>query len=129
MKWIILCFLAVGSVAQADELSVRIVPAGLRDNGVRTLTFYSPDQSFYVVVTNVSKEPVRLWKEWCSWGYFTLSFEMTDDKGKVTPITKKVRGWDKNHPDWMLVGPGDSMVFAVNFDESLWTHSPLPAKG
>jgi hypothetical protein len=96
------------------------------ENDVRAITLFTPAQHFYVVVTNVSQEPIRLWREWCSWGYYNLSFKVTDDTGKTTVVKKKPREWRKNYPDSTILGPGDHMVFEVSFDEATWEGAPLP---
>jgi hypothetical protein len=120
--------------ARADEpkqppaLSVRIVPDRAGDDGARSITLWQPSSHFNVVVTNISDKPVRLWREWCSWGYFALSFVVTDEAGKAAVVKKSPRDWDKNYPDWTELAPGDSMVFEVTFAEGTWTNSPLPAK-
>jgi hypothetical protein len=112
-----------------DRVTVRIVPMTHRDDGVRGLTLWNPALPFHVVVTNVSNQPLRLWREWCSWGYYNLSFEVTDEDGKTTTVKKKQRGWRKNYPDWFLVAPSEHMVFDITLDESVWENPPLPEKG
>src|SRR5262250_378073 len=36
---------------------------------------------FYVVLTNISEQPQAVFEQRNSWGYFTVSFEFTTDKG------------------------------------------------
>ena len=67
--------------AQVAPLAVRVVPTSYREETGRAIQLYRPSQHFHVVVTNVSDESVRLWREWCSWGYFNLSFRVTDEEG------------------------------------------------
>jgi hypothetical protein len=86
----------------APRLAVRIVPSTFREKIGRSIELYT-SPNFYVVVTNTSESPVRLWREWCSWGYFNLSFVVTDERGKTTTVTKKPRGWDHNFPDGSIV--------------------------
>ena len=109
-------------------LSVRIVPTSSRGSG-RAIELYRPSQHFHVVVTNISDEPVRLWREWCSWGYFNLSFVVDDAAGNPVVVKKRPRGWDKNRPDWTILEPGDHMVFEVSFDESIWQDAPRSEAG
>jgi hypothetical protein len=122
-------FLSSQSLAEekaSAPITVRIVPDRLNERDERTIWLLPPLQHFRVVLTNVTREPVRLWQEWCSWGYFTLSFEATDQSGKTVNVRKKPRGWDRNYPDWTIIPPGDHMVFDVTFDESIWQNAPLP---
>src|SRR5689334_7045545 len=87
------------SARAADApLSVQIVPTGARGSE-RSIELYQPGAHFHVTLTNKTKQPIRLWKEWCSWGYFNLSFEARGADGKVTRIHKRDRGWDKNFAD------------------------------
>jgi hypothetical protein len=113
----------------APRVEVRIVPTKIGEKIGRAIELWRPEQHFYVVVTNVSDEPVRLWREWCSWGYFNLSFVVTDGAGEEVRVTKRPRGWDKNFPDDSIVPPGGHAVFEVSFDESVWQDAPLPEAG
>lgn len=105
----------------APPLAIRIVPSSYQEKTGRVL-----QRRFHVVITNVSGQPVRLWKEWCSWGYFNLSFVVTGRDGKTFVVKRKPRGWDKNYPDWAIVPPGDHRVFDVSFEDSTWENVPVP---
>ena len=114
----------------ADALAVRIVPERTDDHGKRSITLWQPAQHFHVIITNLSDKPVRLWRDWCSWGEQILSFEVTDENGKAIVVKRNARSYNKNYPDWTLVPPGDHMVFEVSFDQTTgWTNAPMPEKG
>ena len=113
----------------ADSLAVRIVPSSTNNKGGHSITLFLPAQHFYVVITNVSKEPVRLWREWCSWGYYSLSFSVVGPDGKDILVKKKQIGWTKNFPDSTTLAPGDHLVFEVTFDQAVWPDAPVPDKG
>jgi hypothetical protein len=81
---------------------------------------------FHVVVTNVSKQPVRLWKESCSWGYYNLSFTAAGRDGKTVAVKKLKRAFTSNRPDWMLLPPGDHLVLDVSFEDHIWEDLPVP---
>jgi hypothetical protein len=129
----VLAILAVGAGADepktADILAVRIVPTGYHEKTGRAIEVYGPSQHFHVVVTNVSDRPVKLWRDWCSWGYFSLSFVATGEDGKPVTVGKKLREWMKNFPDATIVPPGDHMVFEVALDDDVWKDPPLPERG
>jgi len=112
-----------------DSLAVRIVPTRTSDKGVRSIDLYRPSDHFHVVITNVSKDPIRLWREWCSWGYYALSFRIADENGKTTEVRKGPRAWTRNAPDAAALAPGDHMVLEVAFDQDTWPDAPLPGKG
>jgi hypothetical protein len=131
----VLTFLALAAMMQGDklpkarpdgDLQVRIVPSSFREKTGRAIELYRPSQHFHVVVTNVSKEHVRLWREWCSRGYFNVSFTVTDESGKTVTVKKRPRGWDKNYPDCSVIPPGGHMIFEISFDDTTWQGAPLP---
>src|SRR5689334_20132316 len=105
-------------------VAVTIVPTSSGGRSGDAIELFG-DSHFHVVVTNSSGAPIKLWKEWCSWGYFSLSFEARDASGRSFVISKKVRGWDKNFPCPIVVGPGRPWVIDVNLDPSIWQNSPL----
>ena len=95
-------------------------------NGERTID-YSLDNAlgysvhsphFHVIISNASDKQQRIWREWCSWGYYALSFEITDQNGKKWIASKKPRGWDKNYPDFWTIEPHESLVLDVEFAET-----------
>lgn len=127
MPMIVLVVLMANGLTLSEEqgpqtaIAVRIVsPDRTRGDGPQLITLNQPSQHFHVVVTNVSGKPIRLWREWCSWGYYMLSFRVTDENGKVTEVKKGPCEWKKNYPDWTTLQPGDHMVYEVSFDERTW---------
>jgi hypothetical protein len=113
----------------AMSLAVRIVPTRYTEPGGRVITLFDPADHFSVVLTNVGRDPLRLWRESCSWGYFNLTFEATDEQGTRVTVAKTPRDWNKNFPDWTILAPGDHMVIEVTFDRSTWRDAPLPEPG
>lgn len=85
------------------------------------------DDNFHILLTNHSKENIAIWKEWCSWGYFNLTFEVLDENDKVVYVIKKNerRSWTENFPDPRVIKPGETLVREVNFNQSTWV---LPKK-
>ena len=108
----------------AEQLSVEIVPTDGYDTQ-RIIDLEGPSRHFYVLITNRSNEAIQLWKEWCSWGYFNLSFEARRKDGKVLVISKRDRGWDRNFPCPTTVPPGGHVVRDVALEPSIWENSPL----
>jgi len=77
-----------------------------------------------VVVANRSATEINVWREWCSWGWFQLSFEIRAGDGTVVTVRKKDRGWDKNYPDFWTLAPGEPLVLTANlldFDTWAWS--------
>ncbi len=112
--------------AQDDTLSVTIaIPQHHNHRSLNTT------DHIHVLITNTSDEPIRLWSDRYSWGYSNLSFEIIDEGGMaVGKVSKKSRGWNKNFPDWLQIGPGESYVLNVDlFSEQgrkIWDGVPKP---
>jgi hypothetical protein len=47
-----------------------------------------PRRDFYVVLSNVSKQPQTVWEDWNSWGYQAISFQLTTADGKKHVLSK-----------------------------------------
>ena len=108
---------------EATSLSVSIaVP-------VRGKVRFIENGQFHVVVRNNSTHPVSFWREWCSWGYFNLSFEATDENGKTWTIKKKDRGWNKNYPDFCTVDANGDFVIDVTLKPDTWETPPQAEAG
>lgn len=77
-----------------------------------------------VVLTNLSERPMRVWRDWCSWGYENVSLEFRDARGHVWTCRKKPGTWFKNYPDFAELGAGESMVVMVKLDAGVWQDLP-----
>lgn len=110
-------------------ISVRIVPSAHSGKGGRAVELYKTSPHLYVVITNTSASTVRLWEEWCSWGYYNLSFVLTEQDGKAVEVRKKLRGFRGNFPSEFVIPPGDVMVIPVTFDAKVWEGFPSPEWG
>lgn len=96
-----------------------------KDGDNRIIGYSAVSDHFSVVITNISDKPQKLWKEWCSWGYFSLSFEI-EENGKIYQVEKAPRSWFRNYPDCWLVYPNESLVIDVRFGSGEWNNFPLP---
>jgi hypothetical protein len=111
----------------AADLSVDIVPESSGGKNKQDINFW---HSFYVVLTNNSGHSLVVWEDACSWGYFNLSFEFTDAKGRVIKVERDPReDFTMNAPMGYLLLPGRHFVFPIQFgdrdqkDISGWTHT------
>lgn len=108
------------------KLTVSIAIPGRE--GKRSLNQYD---HFHVLVTNHSPDNLNLWTDRFSWGYDNLSFEMVDEAGQTTRITKKPHDWLKNFPDWLTLTSGESFVINVDLFSaqagSIWDRLPVKA--
>jgi hypothetical protein len=101
--------------------SVSVVPGAggiaMAKNNVR---------EFYVILTNISKDPQSVWEDWNSWGYYAISFELTTADGKYFVLSKKQAGFTKNFPSTFTIDPGEHQVYPVKLDQWWETHPALP---
>jgi len=119
---VFLSMLAMGAGKQ-DPWKLRIVPTRSSAKHGTMIDSATKDSCFYVVLSNTSQADMSVWREWCSWGYFCLSFDMTLPDSKTIHVKKKPRSWKKNYPDPFIVKKGSHFVYAVSFNE-MWEGFP-----
>jgi hypothetical protein len=78
---------------------------------------------FYVVLTNVSREPQSVFETWNSWGYQAVSFEAQTADGHTVAISRKPGPFRRNFPSTFLIPPGEHMVYSISLDED-WEAVP-----
>ncbi len=74
-----------------------------------------------VVLFNQGDKPLHLWKDWCSWGWYNLEFEVTTKDGKKERLCKGLKDWCMNYPDFWTIGPKQALVRNVAFGSDDWT--------
>jgi hypothetical protein len=79
--------------------------------------------TFYVILTNVSKQTQAVFEPSHSWGYYAISFELRTGNGHIVPIRKKQTGFTRNIPSVFLIPPGEQMVYPIKLDD-LWVADP-----
>ena len=124
---ILIAGLGMTPASKAAESSIEVSIAVPYRNGKRVLE-YSARSHFHVIIFNKSGSPQKIWRDWCSWGYYALSFELTDESGKTWTAKKKPRGWRKNFPDSWTVAPHECLVLDVDFaDAAVWEGFSRPS--
>ena len=83
-------------------------------------------RAFYVVLTNVSSEPQAVWEDWNSWGYQTVSFELTTVDRKKFLVSRQQEVFTVNSPSTFLLEPGEHQVYAIRLDKEWETRPALP---
>jgi len=111
-----------GKNESKEQLSLHIVPTSATQpgDGEKILNLSTGNYHFHVVLMNDSQKPKRLFKEWNSWGYFALSFEID---GQI--VHQKGINWGENYPEYYTIFPQEHIVFNVDFSTNTWTNSPL----
>ena len=107
--------------APTVPFSLAVVP-GL--TGI-TMAHNNPDE-FYVVLTNISKQPQAVWKHRNSWAYKNISFEFTIPDGRKFVVSEAPQAFTRNGPSTFLVEPGEHQVYAIRLDKWWETHPSLP---
>jgi hypothetical protein len=114
----------------AAEVPISVSVAVPVRNGERRIEYRDKSTHFHVTIANTSDKPQRIWREWCSWGYFGLTFEFTDERGEKRFAKKKQRDWTYNFPDWLTLEPQESLVLDVYFgDSDTWEGFPRHEPG
>jgi hypothetical protein len=95
-------------------------------NGERVL--YFSKLQFPVLITNRSERSQGVWKDWNSWGYYAVFFEVFNDDGKMLKLTKIMpHAWTMNFPDHWIIPAGESLVIDVDLSDSkTWNAFPKP---
>lgn len=101
--------------ANRDLLSVEIASPEHFHRRVITI-----DQPFLVVLTNTSPKPLRVWRDWCSWGYQQLSFEITEHGGNTWIVTRKEHPFHKNYPDFWTLDANEPLVLSMTLSSDQW---------
>jgi hypothetical protein len=82
------------------------------------------DAHFHVLLTNTSNQTERLFQEWCSWGYYALTFEITDENGHTSKARKGPHAWTMNYPAYWTISQHENFVIDVYFaDRTTWGDS------
>jgi hypothetical protein len=123
-----LCSLLGMSFAVAQEapapFKLSIVPSrSYTEERTITQAENKPD-AFHVVLTNTSDQAQPVWLPWYSWGYWTISFELTMPDGARHLVRKTDDvGFSKNIPGTFLVPVGEPYVYTIRFDKD-WVDRP-----
>lgn len=94
--------LLVAIAIDEDESAVSKIPGKLR---------------IPIVFLNQGSKPLRIWKEWCSWGWFNLTFEIKR-RGKTVTLGRGGREWAINFPDFWTLAPKQALVRYVTLGSS-----------
>ena len=67
-----------------------------------------------------------MWEYGNSWGYQTISFELTAVDGKKFLVSRREEDFTRNFPSTFQIEPGEHQVYAIRFDERWDTQPSLP---
>jgi hypothetical protein len=128
-----LMLVAANAAAEDSPISVSLaIPAHNDERRIENIEYKNQTDTthFHVIIANASNKQQRIWREWCSWGYFGLTFEFTDESGKKWVAKKKGQVWTRNAPDWWTLEPNETFAMDVYFaDTNTWVDFPSPTNG
>ena len=115
------------AAASADETPVPfkldVVPARSQD-GKQTIRFSKDNATtFHAVLTNVSKEPKKIFEHWNAWGNLNISFEITTSDGTKYVASMIPKIYYANKPSTFLVLPGEHYVYEFKLNDD-WETKP-----
>ena len=58
----------------------------------------SREPHFHFSISNASCKPLRIWREWCPWGYHAHSTEITDEGSRLRVNTDLQDGFSIDQP-------------------------------
>jgi len=76
-----------------------------------------PNQ-FRILIANISPEPVRIWKEQCSWGYEAFALEVKSGDKPPKLIKPRTISWRRNLPQFRTLEPGEK--YTLNYGADDW---------
>lgn len=112
----VLLLTAIGASENRNAKCPIQVKIARHSNPVGVGKGYDLPNQLFVVITNVSDTPVRIWDQWNGWGYSNLSFSIQTDNRKIRKTLKRFGGENGGHgPEWIELGPGDHYVCSARF--------------
>ncbi|MGI9239469.1 MAG: hypothetical protein ACR2RV_01635 [Verrucomicrobiales bacterium] len=77
----------------------------------------------YVVLTNTTDQPQRVFETWNSWGYQAISFELTHASGKTSKVSVKPQIFTVNFPSTFTIPANGHYVFPISLNQD-WEGEP-----
>lgn len=119
---IIFLALIACSLGHCSDFEVTIVPTRVTEEN--QYIGGSQDRHFSVIIKNISDRKITVWREWCSWGYYSVWFTIVQKNGTTFSLTKGDGAWSWNVPDATVVFPGKYIVRTVDFSDQKWSGFP-----
>jgi hypothetical protein len=79
-----------------------------------------PPLPFHVLLTNNGSSPVRLWEEWCSWGYYSVQLEIVGPDGQKHLLKKRRTAFYGNFPAAFELQPGEAVAWDIELSSHTW---------
>lgn len=125
----LIIFIVIGCTSSEDKtmekVSLKIVPHSYSPSSGYCI---KDDDEIHIVLSNFSRENIRIWKQWNSWGYYNLSFKLLTSN-KEFYLTKKKKRWTRNFADLAYVKSFEHFVITETINSEYWDGIPLDIKG
>ncbi|MEM6262248.1 MAG: hypothetical protein AAGI38_07060 [Bacteroidota bacterium] len=116
-------FLLLAPLGVFGQLQVELVVPIATPSGDRLISLDRYER-VHVLLRNTGAEPIRLWKDWNSWGYFNLYLILELGNTSLTMTRKHPGKWEGDFPDFWLLPPGETVVLEVDFGDAQWKNFP-----
>jgi len=119
-----LLLVVAGSATASTPFRVALVPTKSQEGGQIIEAAAKNPRTFYVVVTNDSPDPQLVWETWSSWGYRTISFDVTLQDGSTRHVSRKEEAFTRNFPSTFSIATAGYQVYPIQLD-SAWANLPV----
>ena len=109
------------AAAEQNELAISIGQAdlGTAAAGGRRFFVSGLDSPIFVVISNLSDKPQRVWQIWNSWGAPTIVLEVVDQQGnKLGLIRNGQIAWTMNGPTFDTIAPREHHIIPISIDHT-----------
>lgn len=127
----IICLVGVSALApvSADPpFRISIVPESCSEQVSKISWGAKTKRKSYVVLTNTTDEPQRVFEAWNSWGYQAISFELTLASGKTSKLSVKPQIFTVNFPSTFTIPAKGHYIFPISLNQD-WEVKPEIGKG
>lgn len=71
---------------------------------------------------NTSSVELRLWELWNSWGYWSISFELRDERAHslYTIVRRRDTDFTRNFPSYFALAPGERHALYMDLGDGWW---------
>ena len=120
---ILTMFSASPLLSAEPPFQIAIVPERSTEQGAEISWAADSKEIFYVVLTNTTDEPQRIFETWNSWGYQAISFELTLASSKKVKMAMRDQVFTKNFASTSTIPPKGHFVFPITLNDD-WQGRP-----
>jgi hypothetical protein len=102
---------------QQEPFSLTIVPHSRSSDLAWIDSGKDSTRTFFVILKNNTAKPQAVFEQWNSWGYKTISFQMSLPEGRKVKVTMRDRGFTMNFPATYVIPAKGYQVFPIVFDQ------------